>query len=175
MRDAERLDKSILDHAIVAYYDDLKRAVRRSSASRVHPSDVVHDLYVQLSRNPDRLVERGSLRGFLIRAAVNLGLDRSRRIAFETRLFELLDDRALAVPALMSERDEGDDRAKRIRAIKAAIAALPRQCRTVFIAYRVAGMSKVEIAGSLGMQRRMVDRHIRNALLSCLDAVSVLD
>ncbi len=175
MRNAERLDKSILDDAIVAYYEDLKRAVRRSGAPQVHPSDVVHDLYVQLSRNPDRLVERSSLRGFLIKAAVNLGIDRARRIAFENRLFSLLDDRALSVPAPSAARHEGDDGEKRIRAIKAAIAALPPQCRTVFIAYRVAGMSKVEIADSLGIQRRMVDRHIRNALLSCLDKVSILD
>ena len=175
MRNAERLDKSTLDDAMVAYYEDLKRAVRRSGTPQVHPSDVVHDLYIQLSRNPDRLVERNCLRGFLIKAAVNLGIDRARRIAFENRLFSLLDDRALSVPAVSPARDEGDDRAKRVRAIKAAIAALPRQCRTVFIAYRVAGMDKADIADSLGIQRRMVDRHIRNALLSCLEKVSTLD
>ena len=175
MRNVEPLDKSALDDAIVEYYEDLKRAVRRNGVSQIHPSDIVHDLYVQLSRNPERLVERSALRGFLIKAAVNLGIDRARRIAFENRLFSLLDERAHSVPAMSCTVGNDGDHAKRIAAIKAAIAALPQQCRTVFIAYRVGGMSKAEIADSLGIQRRMVDRHIRNALLSCLDKVSILD
>ena len=100
MRNVDPLDKSTLDDAIVEYYEDLKRAVRRSGVSQIHPAAIVHDLYVQLSRKPDRLVERSTLRGFLIKAAVNLGIDRARRIAFENRLFSLLDDRALSVPAI---------------------------------------------------------------------------
>ena len=175
VRNGELAGKDLLDHAIVAYYDDLQQAVRRRGLAPGQTSDLVHDLYLLLARNPERLAGKSSLRAFLIRAAVNLGIDRARRAAFETRLFSMLDEQATAVA---SNRLSAEDRIamrQRVAALKDAIAALPHQCRTVFIAYRIGGMSKDEIAESLCIKRRMVDRHIRNALLACLAKTEIFD
>lgn len=161
-------DKNLLDRAIEAYYDDMRDAVRRRGMAQVQATEVVHDLYLVLSKHPGRLAGKSSLRAFLIRAAINLGIDRVRRINFENRLFAALDEQAMAVPTRSVSEDTRLDLPKRVEALKNAIAELPRQCRTVFIAYRIGGMSKDEIAESLGIKRRMVDRHLRNALLDCM-------
>jgi RNA polymerase sigma-70 factor (ECF subfamily) len=167
--------KDLLDHAVVSYYEDMQHAIRRRGLAAGQTADVVHDLYVLLSRNPDRLAGKSSIRAFLIRAAVNLGIDRARRLAFENRLFAILDEQAATIPA---HRLSAEDRImvrQRIMVLKDAIAELPHQCRTVFIAYRIGGMSKDEIAESLSIKRRMVDRHIRNALLSCLAKTEIFE
>ncbi|MFB9949062.1 RNA polymerase sigma factor [Rhizobium puerariae] len=160
--------KTLLDRAIEAYYDDMRNAVRRRGMAQVQATEVVHDLYLTLSRHPERLAGKSSLRAFMIRAAINLGIDRARRIAFENRLFAALDEQAVIVPLKAPSQEARLDVMKRVEILKNAIAELPRQCRTVFIAYRIGGMSKEEIAESLGIKRRMVDRHLRNALLSCM-------
>lgn len=167
--------KDLLDHAVVSYYEDMQHAIRRRGLAAGQTADVVHDLYVLLSRNPDRLAGKSSIRAFLIRAAVNLGIDRARRLAFENRLFAILDEQAATIAA---HRLSAEDRImvrQRIMVLKDAIAELPHQCRTVFIAYRIGGMSKDEIAESLSIKRRMVDRHIRNALLSCLAKTEIFE
>ncbi len=171
----ETAGKDLLDRAIEAYYDDLRNAVRKRGIRNVYATEIVHDLYVALSQRPERLEGKTYLRAFLIRAAINLCIDRGRRIAFEKRLFTLLDAQALAVPMRPYTVDNRIDLRKRILVLKSAIAELPHQCRIVFIAYRIGGMSKDEIASSLGIKRRMVDRHIRNALLSCLEKTQALD
>ncbi|MGX5667948.1 sigma-70 family RNA polymerase sigma factor [Rhizobium daejeonense] len=171
----ETAGKDLLDRAIEAYYDDLRNAVRKRGIRNVYATEIVHDLYVALSQRPERLEGKTYLRAFLIRAAINLCIDRGRRIAFENRLFTLLDAQALAVPMRPYTVDNRIDLRKRILVLKSAIAELPHQCRIVFIAYRIGGMSKDEIASSLGIKRRMVDRHIRNALLSCLEKTQALD
>ncbi|MCM2398059.1 sigma-70 family RNA polymerase sigma factor [Rhizobium sp. S95] len=172
---SETSGKDLLDRAIEAYYDDLRNAVGKRGIPQVHATEVVHDLYVALSRHPESLEGKTSLRAFLIRAAVNLCIDRGRRVAFENRLFTLLDAQALAVPMRSFTVYSRIDLRKRILVLKNAIAELPHQCRIVFIAYRIGGLSKDEIASSLGIKRRMVDRHIRNALLSCLEKTQSLD
>lgn len=175
MRNGDLAGKDLLDHAIVAYYDDLQQAVRRRGLAPGQTWDIVHDLYLQLARNPEKLAGKSSIRAFLIRAAVNLGIDRARRTAFETRIFSMLDEQAITVPSHQLSAEDRISMRQRIVALKNAIAELPHQCRTVFIAYRIGGMSKDEIAESLCIKRRMVDRHIRNALLSCLAKTEMFD
>lgn len=171
----EAAGKSLLDSAIEAYYDDLRQAVRKRGLRHVNATEIVHDLYVLLSCDPARIEGKTSLKAFLIRAAVNLGIDRARRITFENRLFSLLDEQAMAVPARTVSAERSVDLSRRINVFKQAICDLPHQCRLVFIAYRIGGMSKDEIAGQLGIKRRMVDRHIRNALVFCLQRMEPLE
>lgn len=167
--------KAMLDSAVVAYYEDMHRAVRRRGLDPALTTEVVHDLYLHLSRRPERLAGKASWRAYLIRAAVNLGIDRLRRIVFERRLFAALDgdvlqvaDRANCTEARLLARE-------RIELLKTAIRELPGQCRNVFVAYHIAGLSKDEVSDGLGMKRRMVDRHLRKAVLHCLERIEGLD
>ncbi|WP_018700152.1 RNA polymerase sigma factor [Amorphus coralli] len=161
--------RALLDEAIAAHYHEIRTAIRRHGAGRGQATEIVHDLYVQLSRRPERILGKASLRAFLIRAAINLGIDRARRSAFEARLFQSLDMDVHPVPAVVPQAEARIDMPRRLRALRAAILALPPQRRDVFIASRLAGMDKDEIAERLGITRGMVNRHLRKAMVHCMD------
>ncbi len=167
--------RDLLDRAIEAHYEDIRNALRRRGAEQSQATEIVHDLYVQLSGKPERLQGKTFLRAFLIRAAVNLRIDRLRRSAFESRLFAALDERAHAIPGPARAEENRLDMPRRVEALRQAIFSLPTQCRNVFIAYRIADMSKDEIADALGVKRRMVDRHLRKAMLHCLEKMEEFD
>lgn len=168
--------RASLDAAIEAYYDEIRSAMRRRGATPAVATEIVHDLYVKLSGNPQPLVAARSVKAFLIRAAINLGIDRARRLAFEQSLFAVLDAGAETVAHRHDAAIEAHlDRPKRIAFLRKAILELPPQCRNVFIAHRLMGMRKDEIASALAIKRRMVDRHLRKAMLHCLERMDRFD
>lgn len=160
--------KAALDHAVTAHYDEMRGAVRRRGLEPALATEVVHDLYLLLSRKPEHLAGRVALKAFLIRAAVNLGIDRLRRRSFEQRLFTALDAGAEEIAGSFIPMERRIAAAQRIAALQEVISGLPRQCRNVFIAYHLTGLSKDEVGAGLGMKRRMVDRHLKKALLHCM-------
>ncbi|SHK01916.1 RNA polymerase sigma-70 factor, ECF subfamily [Aureimonas altamirensis DSM 21988] len=167
--------KSLIDAAIETYYDEIRSAVSRRGASSSQATEIVHDLYIALSGKPRALDGARSIKAFLIKAAINLGIDRGRRAAFEARLFAALDAQAIEIPADRTDITNLLDRPRRLACLRAAILELPPQCRTVFVAHRLGSVTKEEIATALGIQRRMVDRHLRKALLHCLDRMDEFD
>jgi RNA polymerase sigma factor (sigma-70 family) len=167
--------RAILDSAIEAYYDDIRGAVRRKGLDQSLATEVVHDLYIRLSSKPEWSSNKFSLRAFLMRAAVNLGIDRMRRLAFENRLFAALDAETESIPLRTVPVEDRLDVAKRVIALQQAISELPNQCRNVFIAHRIGSQSKDDIAESLGIKRRMVDRHLRKALMHCMERMDAFN
>jgi len=159
----------LLDRAVEAYYHDIAAAARRSGHSGSAALDIVHDLYLKLSANPDVLRDKRSLKSYLCRAAVNLGLDRFRRERFETRLFSGTPDEACAVPSQDAPPDRALDVRDRIAVLREAISELPERRRAVFVLHRLHHLTRDDIAAKLRISRNMVDRHLRRALAHCLD------
>ena len=148
----------LLNRAMEAHYADITSAVRR----RGHPSstarDVVHDLYVKLAAKPDVLQNKRSIKAFLCRAAVNLGIDRQRREAKEARLFSGSERESLSVASTGPAPDRSLE-------IEARVAIL----RIVFILHRLHQLTPDQISVKLNISRNMVDRHLRRAFAHCLD------
>jgi RNA polymerase sigma factor (sigma-70 family) len=159
----------LLNRAIEAHYADIKAAVRRRGHSKGAAADIVHDLYIKLAEQPDVLRGKRSLRAFLCRAAINLGIDRMRRARFEERLFSGSEAEALAIPAEAAAPDHALDVEARLTILRLAIAELPARRRAVFILHRLHRLEADAIAKKLNISRNMVDRHLRRALAHCLD------
>ena len=168
-------DDDLLNRAIEAHYADIRTAVRRRGHSPGAASDIVHDLYIKLAERPDALKGKRSIRAFLCRAAINLGIDRLRRSRFEERLFSGTADEALAVPAEIAAPDHGLQVEARLRVLRNAIAELPPRCRVVFVMHRLHQTPPDAIAGRLNISRNAVDRHLRRALCHCLDRLLEMD
>ncbi|WP_367192854.1 RNA polymerase sigma factor [Amorphus sp. 3PC139-8] len=168
-------ERHALDTAIQAYYADLCSAVQRRGVDPALAPDVVHDLYVNLAASPEKITRVSSLRSFLLRAAANLGVDRLRRASFEARLFTILDQKAEEIASSPHAMETRLDAPKRLTALRDAIVVLPPQCKLVFVAHLIGGVGKDEIAQELGIRRRMVDRHLRKALLHCLDRMEAFE
>lgn len=165
----------LLNRAIEAHYADIKAAVQRRGHSRGAASDIVHDLYIKLAEQPDVLKGKRSLRAFLCRAAINLGIDRMRRAQFEERLFSGTEVEALAIPAETAAPDHVLEVEARVAILRDAIGELPGRRRAVFILHRLHRLEPDQIAKKLNISRNMVDRHLRRALAHCLDRLLRID
>lgn len=159
----------LLNRAMEAHYADITSAVRR----RGHPSstarDVVHDLYLKLASKPEVLQKKRSIKSFLCRAAINLGIDRQRRETKEARLFSGSEREALCVASSGPAPDQALEIEARLAALREAIAELPERRRLVFILHRLHGLTPDQICVRLNISRNMVDRHLRRAFAHCLD------
>lgn len=164
-----------IDAAITDYYDELCRAVRRRGHTSSNANEVVHDLYVRLKERRTDLQGKSSLRAFLTRAAINLGLDRFRRERFEAKLFCGTEDEAANIASKDANPDLALDMPRRLACLRDAIMELPLRRRRVFIAHRIGNLSPDEIAIRFGITRNMVDRHLRKALMHCLLRLDELD
>lgn len=165
----------LLDRAIALHYEEMRNALTKRGHRGASASEVVHDLYLKLAEKPDSLDGVRSIRHFLIRAAVNLGMDRHRRTRLEQRLFSGTEAESHAVACPAPAPDHAVDVTVRLRVLQRAIAKLPARRRAVFILHRFHGMSADEIAVTMRISRNMVDRHLRRAFVHCLDSLDELD
>jgi len=167
---ADEIDSNeLLNRAIEAHYQDIKAAVRQRGHSRNAALDIVHDLYVKLAAQPEVLQDKRSLKAFLCRAAINLGIDRFRRERFEARLFSGTEQEAHAVPAEGVSPERALEIEVRVAVLREAISELPPRRRAVFILHRLHRLSPGDIAIRLKISRNMVDRHLRRATAHCLE------
>lgn len=165
----------LLNRAIEAHYADIKAAVRQHGHSKSAAADIVHDLYVKLAEKPGVLHGKSSIRAFLCRAAINLGIDRLRRSRFEERLFSGSEQEALSIASEAPAPDHAVQVEARLNVLRTAIAELPVRRRAVFILHRLHGLEPDAIAKRLNISRNMVDRHLRRALAHCLGCLLQMD
>lgn len=167
-------DNDLLNRAIEAHYAEMTDVISRRGHSRSSARDIIHDLYVKLAARPDVLREKRSIKAFLVRSAINLGIDRIRRQKRESQLFSGTEREALGVACESPAPDYGLDVEARIAILREAIGELPARRRAVFILHRLHHLSADEIARKLNISRNMVDRHLRRALTHCLDRLMQL-
>lgn len=165
--ESDRTD--LLNRAIVEHYSDIIKAVGGRSRSDGAAREIVHDLYIKLASQPDRLSGARSIKAFLCRAASNMRIDRIRREQFEAKLFSGSEEDARSVVQADNAPDQGLDVEARLSILKQAIAELPEKRRTAFVLHRLYQLTPDEIATKLKISRNMVDRHLRRALSHCLD------
>jgi RNA polymerase sigma-70 factor (ECF subfamily) len=59
--------------------------------------------------------------------------------------------------------------------LEQAIETLPERQREVFLLNRVEGLDPAAVAARLGISRNMVDKHLRQALVRCLQYLDTSD
>lgn len=62
-----------------------------------------------------------------------------------------------------------------LKALEAAVIALPPKCRTVFLLSRIEGLSNAEVAQRCGVSVKMVEKHLAKAVLACRAQVGDFD
>ena len=157
---------------LVAAYGQLRAELLRFLAARLGSmaaaEDVYQELYLRL-RAAAPAAELRDARSFIYRSAYNLANEQTRtlkrREARDAKWIDLTTDR-LGADAVAPDRaaDEALAAKQRLNAVTEAIAALPPRRREVFTLCRVRGLGHREVADSLGISTKAVEKHITSAL-----------
>ena len=109
-------------------------------------------------------------RAYLFQMASNLGIDRIRHSAIETRFNrqEQASTRADTQPSAESSVAAQES----LALVSRALAELPEPCRQAFILHRGRDLSYPQIASELGVSTSMVEKHIIRALRHLRDRLS---
>lgn len=152
---------------ILPHQHALHSRLRRLLGSGTDVEDDVAEVLARAYAADDfNQIVRG--RAYVFGIARNLIIDRARRakiVSFDVvaDLDRLLVDDSLE--AGLQARDE-------LRRLRCVVEALPEQCRRVFVARRVHGMSPGDIAEKMGLSVSTVEKHLSKAVVRVMRAVS---
>jgi RNA polymerase sigma-70 factor (ECF subfamily) len=122
--------------------------------------DIVQQVFLKLWHKKETLEIRNQLKSYLHRAVINTSinfLERNKKIKLEA------DISSLEIHQSYIEPD--DSRTANIEmSVKTAIDSLPEKCRLVFSLSRFSEMRNKDIAQSLGISVKAVEKHIGRAL-----------
>lgn len=145
---------------------DWRRMLRRLQGV-AGVSDDVEDLlqsaFLRLE-NYRRTTEVRKPDAFIVRTAINLGIDERRKLR---RRMEIggLDLDALEIADHTPPAEDAFDAKRRLEGVSNALQQLPPRTREIFLLRRVDGLRHREIAERLGITVSAVEKHVAKAAL----------
>lgn len=155
---------------VLPFEAELRLMLRRVCSGPAEVDDVVQEMYYKLLSMPG--VEHiREPKGFVVRTAKNLVMDRMRRDAIVSiEAMNNLEELEVADDAPSPER-VALARAE-LNWVMGLIANLPPRCKRVMMARRVDGMSQIETAASLGVSERVVEKEMFRGMKLIAEMVS---
>jgi len=153
-----------LRHLLVGQYGELKKLLARRLGSEELASEALQETYLRLER-PIQLGPLASPKQYLLTIATNIARMGFRRARRWTDLSEL--DRLVGFVDDTPGPHQGLEARQGIEALEQAFAELTPRRRQIIYAARVEGIQLADIAAQLGVSKRLVEKELRAALLSC--------
>lgn len=154
----------------VTHRTRLRQTAHRILGDAHAAEDLVHDACVKVLEGALEGAGEQAVReplSFAVRMVRNLAIDRYRRGALESRLFDTSDnEQSRAAPHLGTPEAEAMGR-QELALVTEALSQLPERARRVFELYRVEGLTQREIGEQLGISAATVNKLIREALDHC--------
>lgn len=155
-------------------YSELLSRIYRHTICKQGALDILHDALVRfaLAKNPDRFQQPHA---FLQVIVNNQLVDEFR---YHRRLVQLESAEALhhlSEPLLDEDfytpsAEHLADIKQRLHAMQLLIDSLPPRCREVFWLYRVEGLKQSQIAETLNISLKMVERHVARGYVALIEA-----
>lgn len=162
--DVPEADEDGVEAALVRHGADLRAYLRRRLRDRHEVEDVVHDVYLRaLSMDQAKKVQ--SWRGFLLRVASNLLIDRKRRddarrrgdhVPLEAEA-PIVDGHGHSPERTLLAREE-------LAVLSRALQDLDPRTRQVFLSVRVDGLSHRDAGALVGVDAKTASRMVERAL-----------
>lgn len=155
------------DALLTALYRDHFGAVRTYLARRLGcpeaGRDAAQDIFLKLLlRSQAAPIENP--RGFLLRSARNLAIDRLRAEGV-CPVIEPIEDHEDTLLDPVSDPARVAEARQRLRLLAEGFGKLPPRCREVFFLHRFEGVTQREIAGRLGISAKTVEANLARAML----------
>ncbi len=144
------------------FWVGLRKRVFFLTRGRNDSEDLLHTAYIRLENyRIQHKVDNPA--GFLVRTAMNIGVDNHRHDNYLSEsginadAFDIIDDAPL--------QDEVIEARERLARVNQGLAKLSPRTREVFLMYRIDGLKYREIAARLGISDGAVAKHIAKAAL----------
>lgn len=146
-------------------FDFLKRFLARYFSEHQDIEDVVQETYLRAyGAEQKKVIEHP--KAFLFQIARNLALTELKKKS--RQITDYIDDYDLPLVIGHDNPVEGEVEAKQnIGLYCEAVAALPEQCRRVFLLRKVHGLSHKEISQRLQLSVSAVEKHLLKGVLKC--------
>lgn len=132
------------------------------------PDDLLQDLWMKIQPAMGPVADP---LGYIMRAAQNLIIDRSRAEAQRRRREERWSQ--VAIDTEPRPFDWPSERAiiarERLGQVEEELAKLPLKTKRIFYRYRLDGLSRSQIAAELGLSVSAVEKHLKKAYRRLLD------
>ncbi|MEM9672172.1 MAG: RNA polymerase sigma-70 factor [Cyclobacteriaceae bacterium] len=142
-----------------AYYAPLCQTVYKMVHSTAIAEDIVQDVFLKVWRSRDHLDQQQSIKSYLYRAAINTSLNYLEKTKPSASLEDNVENSWGA-----NSTDEAIAYQETEQRIQAAIETLPPKCKIVFNLSRFEDQSYAEIAYTLGISVKAVEKHMGKAL-----------
>jgi RNA polymerase sigma factor (sigma-70 family) len=141
-------------------WNRLIREVRSRTRGRADAEELLHAAYLRLMRyRAQQAVE--NVDAFLVRTAVNIGVDNYRHDRFTADLPP--DEMAICENSPL--QDEVLAARARLQRVREGLARLTPRTREIFLMHRLDDLKYREIAERLGISQSAVEKHIAKAAL----------
>jgi len=141
-------------------WNRLIREVRQRTRGRSDPEELLHAAYLRLLRyKAQHAVE--NIGAFLIRTAVNIGVDNYRHDRF---IADVTPDQTGACENSPLQ-DEVLAARERLERVREGLSRLTPRTREIFLMHRLDDMKYREIAERLGISQSAVEKHIAKAAM----------
>jgi len=156
---------SAVTRAFVDNQGYLQAFLRRFLSRQQDIEDVAQEAYLKAySIEQGKPIEHP--RAFLFTIAKNIAINELSRKA--RQVTDYIEDCTAHAAVEYSANAETELEAKQTLGFQCeAVAALPEQCRRVYLLRRVHGLKQREIADSLGISVRAVQKHLQLGVLKC--------
>ncbi|WKN41491.1 RNA polymerase sigma-70 factor [Tunicatimonas pelagia] len=141
------------------YYGPLCQTVYKMVRSSAVAEDIVQDVFLKVWNNRTQLDEQKSVKAYLYRAAINTTLNYLEKTKPQTTLGDEYENQVG-----INTIDESVAYQETEQRIRAAIDTLPPKCKVVFTLSRFEEQSYAEIAQTLSISVKSVEKHMGKAL-----------
>ena len=156
-------DERAFDHLVETYSERLFALFTRFLGSAPEREDLVQETFLRVLRSRDAYQPTARFSTWLYRIAFNLAVNRSQRAHVEGSLDEqtgfgrAASDEGAPDPSASLEREDV------VRAVRAAIDALPAHQRMALVLARFEGLSLAEIAEVMGSSEKAIKSLVHRA------------
>lgn len=105
-------------------------------------------------------------KAFLFTIAKNIAINELRKKTHQVTDY-IEECKTLPTPKASASLEEEIDAQQSLGVYCEAVAALPERCRRVYLLRRVHGLKQQEIADTLGISLRMVEKHLHKGVKEC--------
>lgn len=127
-------------------------------------ADLIQETFLRISQITVPLPDRDQARMYLFKVAKNLATDHQRR---EGRRAEILAGSKVLFEDYRFNPEDLALAMGELKVVEAALAELPKHCRSVLLMSRVHGMTHSEIAAALRVSKSLVEKYAVKAALHC--------